>query len=169
MISPAEVPWTGRSASMAWSASKIKAVLLDFLERAGWSAGQVFFATLLAGGSSMSNLPWKYSSTLAISAGVSSIVLTAIQYLTRTTDLSFWPDLVVRLGKTFLSSLAGSIVATGVFDITKFNWTTALNVAILATLTALGKGLLARGQAVIARSEERRVGKECRSGVAPDH
>jgi len=135
---------------MAWSSSKVKAVVLDFLERAGWSAGQVFFATLLAGGSSMSNLPWKYSSTLAISAGVSSIILTAIQYLTRTTDLSFWPDLVVRLGKTFLSSLAGSIVATGVFDITRFNWTTALNVAILATLTALGKGLLARGQAVIA-------------------
>jgi len=132
---------------MAWSASKIKAVLLDFVERAGWSAGQVFFATLLAGGTTVSNLPWKYSSTLAISAGVSSIVLTAIQYLTRTTDLSFWPDLIVRLGKTFLSSLAGSIVAAGVFDITKFNWTTALNVAILATLTALGKGLLARGQA----------------------
>jgi hypothetical protein len=132
---------------MAWSASKIKAVLLDFLERAGWSAGQVFFATLLAGGTTVSNLPWKYSSTLAISAGVSSIILTAIQYLTRTTDLSFWPDLIVRLAKTFLSSLAGSIVATGVFDITKFSWTTALNVAILATLTALGKGLLARGQA----------------------
>ena len=88
-------------------------------------------------------------STLAISAGVSSIVLTAIQYLTRTTDLSFWPDLIVRLAKTFLASLAGSFVAAGVFDITKFNWTTALNVAILATLTALGKGLLARGQAII--------------------
>jgi len=135
---------------MAWSASKLKAVLLDFLERAGWSAGQVFFATLLAGGTSVANLPWKYSSTLAISAGVSSMILTAIQYLTRTTDLSFWPDLIVRLAKTFLASLAGSIVAAGVFDITKFNWTTALNIAILATLTALGKGLLARGQAAFA-------------------
>lgn len=137
---------------MAWSSSKVKAVVLDFLERAGWSAGQVFFATLLAGGVSVSNLPWKYSSTLAISAGVSSMILTGIQYLTRTTDLSFWPDLTVRLAKTFLSSLAGSIVAAGVFDITRFNWTTALNVAILATLTALGKGLLARGQAVLTPS-----------------
>ncbi len=134
---------------MAWSSSKIKAVVLDFAERAGWSAGQVFFATLLAGGVSVANLPWKYSSTLAISAGVSSMILTAIQYLTRTTDLSFWPDLIVRLGKTFLSSLAGSIVAAGVFNVTKFNWTTALNVAILATLTALGKGLLARGQSAV--------------------
>jgi hypothetical protein len=150
---------------MAWSASKIKAVLLDFLERAGWSAGQVFFATLLAGGTTVANLPWKYSSTLAISAGVSSMILTAIQYLTRTTDLSFWPDLLVRLGKTFLSSLAGSIVATGVFDITKFNWTTALNIAILATLSALGKGLLARGQAAFVPKQQPPAGGA--AGAAP--
>ncbi|RSM36456.1 hypothetical protein DMA12_40215 [Amycolatopsis balhimycina DSM 5908] len=32
----------------------------------------------------------------------------------------------------------------GVFDITKFDWGTAFNVAFLATLAALGKGLLAR-------------------------
>lgn len=31
-----------------------KAVLLDFLERAGWSAGQAFVATLLVGGASVS-------------------------------------------------------------------------------------------------------------------
>ena len=137
---------------MAWSGSKVKAVVLDFVERAGWSAGQVFFATLLAGGTAASaaNLPWKYSSTLALSAAVSSMVLTAIQYLTRTTDLPFWPDMLVRLAKTFLSSVAASIIAAGVFDVTTFNWTTALNVAALATLTALGKGLLARGQAVLA-------------------
>jgi hypothetical protein len=133
---------------MAWTRSKLKAVLLDFLERAGWSAGQVFFATLLAGGSSVTaaNLPWKYASTLAISAGVASIVLTAVQYAARATDLPFWLDVVVRLAKTFLASLGGSIVAGGVFDITTFDWTTALNVALLATITALGKSLLARGQ-----------------------
>jgi hypothetical protein len=133
---------------MAWSRSKLKAVLLDFLERAGWSAGQVFFATLLAGGTAAgaADLPWKYALTLALSAGVSSAVLTAVQYATRTTDLPFWPDLLVRLGKTFLASLAASIVAAGVFDVTTFDWTTALNVAFLATITAFGKGLLARGQ-----------------------
>jgi len=137
---------------MAWSGSKVKAVVLDFLERAGWSAGQVFLATLLAGGTaaSVANLPWKYSSTLALSAAVSSMILTAIQYLTRTTDLPFWPDLLIRLAKTFLASIAASIVASGVFDVTAFNWTTALNVAVLATLTALAKGLLARGQAVLS-------------------
>jgi hypothetical protein len=131
------------------SRSKLKAVLLDFLERAGWSAGQVFFATIVTGGSA-ANLPWKYASTLALSAGVSSIVLTAVQYAARATNLGFWPDMIVRLAKTFLASLGGAIVASGVFDITRFDWTTALNVAALATLTALGKGLLARGQAILA-------------------
>jgi hypothetical protein len=136
---------------MTWTRSKLKAVLLDFLERAGWSAGQVFFATLLAGGSTITaaNLPWKYASTLALSAAVASVVLTVVQYATKATDLPFWPDTLVRLGKTFLASLAASIIASGVFDITKFDWTTALNVALLATITALGKGLLARGQAFI--------------------
>lgn len=131
---------------MAWIKSKWRAVLLDFLERAGWSAGQVFFAVLLAGGTtaSVANLPWKYASILAVSAAVSSIILTALQYGARITDLPFVPDLLVRLVKTFLASLAGSIVAAGVFDIMKFHWGTALNVAFLATLVALGKGLLAR-------------------------
>jgi hypothetical protein len=131
---------------MAWSASKRKAVLLDFLERAGWSAGQVFFATLLAGGTtaSVTNLPWKYAATIAISAAVLSVILTALQYAAKWTDLPFWQDLVVRLVKTFLGSLVASILTSGVFDITAFHWSTAFNVALLATLAALGKGLLAR-------------------------
>ena len=131
---------------MAWTSAKWRAVLLDFLERAGWSAGEIFFATLLAGGTSVSvlNLPWKYSLTLALSAAVSSIVLTAIQYLTKQTNLSFWPDLLVRLGKTFLGSLSASFAAAKIFDVTTFHWTAAINVAVLATLAALGKGLLAR-------------------------
>ena len=33
--------------------------------------------------------------------------------------------------------------AAQVFDVTTFGWTAALNVAALATITALGKGLLA--------------------------
>jgi hypothetical protein len=130
---------------MAQLDPKVKAVLFDFLERAGWSAGQVFVATLLAGGSAgaVTGLPWKYALTLAVSAAVSSIVLTGIQYLTRLTQLSFWPDLLVRLAKTFLGSLAASITA-GAFDVTTFHWSAALNVAVLATLGALAKGLLAR-------------------------
>jgi hypothetical protein len=141
---------------MAWSTSKVKAVLLDLLERAGWSAGQVFFATLLAGGtaSTVANLPWKYSATIAVSAAVSSIILTVIQYLTRLTDLPFWGDLLVRLAKTFLASLAASIAAADVFNVIEFDWDSALNVAALATITALGKGLLARERPTPAKADE---------------
>jgi hypothetical protein len=125
--------------------SRWRAVLLDFLERAGWSAGQVFFATLLAGGATISaaSLPWRYASTLALSAGVASVVLTAVQYAARISNLPFWPDMLVRLVKTFLASLAASM-AVRAFNITTFHWTTALNLAFITTLTALGKGLLAR-------------------------
>ncbi len=74
------------------------------------------------------------------------MLLTGLQYLTKTTNLSFWPDVVVRLGKTFLASLLASIAAAGVFNVVEFDWTTALNVAFVTTLTALGKGLLARSK-----------------------
>jgi hypothetical protein len=129
-----------------WFDPRVKAVLLDFLERAGWSAGQVFLATLLAGGTagSVGTLPWKYALTLAVSAAVASIILTALQYVGKWTDLTFWQDLLARLAKTFLSSLSGSIVASGVFDITRFSWTVAFNVAFIATIGGLAKGLLAR-------------------------
>ena len=131
---------------MAWTPAKWRAVVLDFLERAGWSAGEVFFATLLAGGTTatVANLPWSYSLTLALSAAVSSVILTALQYLAKQTNLAFWPDLLVRLLKTFLGSLSASFAAAKVFDVTTFHWSAALNVAVLATLAALGKGLLAR-------------------------
>lgn len=133
----------------------LNAVLADFLERAGWSAGQVFFATLLAGGTSITvaSLPWKYASVLALSAAVVSVVLTAIQYAAKWTNLSFWPDTIVRLAKTFLASLAASFAATHPFDIVTFNWTTALNVAAVAVLAALGKGLLARGSSVVSAAD----------------
>jgi hypothetical protein len=133
---------------MAWNSAKWRAVLLDLLERAGWSAGQVFFATLIGGGTTVAvaNLPWKYSLTVALSAAVSSVILTVLQYLVRATNLAFWPDMIVRLGKTFLASVAATIAAAEVFDVTTFSWTAALNLAALATITAFGKGLLARGQ-----------------------
>jgi hypothetical protein len=137
---------------MGWNREKLRAVIFDFLERAGWSAGQVFVATLLAGGTAVSvaNLPWKYASTLAISAAVSSAILTALQYAAKATSWSFWPDLLIRLAKTFLASLAASVAAAGIFDVTTFDWGAALNVAVLATLAGLGKGLLAREPARMA-------------------
>lgn len=136
-----------------------KDVVLDFLERAGWTAGQVFFATLLAGGTliSVANLPWRYASVLALSAGVASVVLTALQYLGQWLAgkqiTNFWLDLLIRLAKTFLASLAGSFAAAHPFDVTTFHWTTALNLAAVAAITALGKGLLAGGSAPVAAAQ----------------
>jgi hypothetical protein len=132
---------------MAWNSGKWKAVVLDFIERAGWSAAQVFYATLTAGGVGgvVIGLPWKHALILALSAAVSSVVLTVVQYLARFTDLSFWPDVLLRLAKTFAGSIAAEFAAAKVFDVMTFNWTNALNIAALATLGALGKSLLARG------------------------
>jgi hypothetical protein len=156
---------------MAWSGSKWKAVVRDFLERAGWSAGQVFFATLLAGGStaSVADLPWKYAITIAISAAVSSVILTALQYLAGLTAQSFGRDLLIRVVKTFLGSLAASIVTSGVFDITRFHWSTALNVAVLAALAAFGKGLLARepARSAAAGTKPAAAGTEAPAGAKP--
>ncbi|GLY06802.1 MULTISPECIES: holin [Actinoplanes] len=129
---------------MAMTVPKWRAVLLDFVERAGWSAGQVFFATLLAGGAGpVGELPWRLSLTCAFGAFVSSLALTAVQYATRLTDLAFWPDLVARLVKTFLGSLSATMLA-GAFDVFTFDWGAAFNVAFLATVASFGKGLLAR-------------------------
>ena len=100
-------------------------------------------ARAAGGAGAIGHLPWKQAFTLAISAFIASLLLTGGQYLGKITHLAFWPDLLVRLAKTFIASLAGSMVA-GVFDITTFDWGAALNVAVLATLAALGKGMLAR-------------------------
>ena len=99
-------------------------------------------------------VPWLYAAVLALSAVVVSAVLTAIQYVAQLADLSrlglgrtatFWLDMLIRLAKTFLTSLAASFAAAHPFDVVSFDWPTALNVATLAALGALGKGLLARG------------------------
>ena len=122
-----------------------KSIIADFLERAGWTAGQQFFAVLLATKSSgtVIDLPWKVAFCMAAGAAVVSIVTTAIQYLAKLTELAFWPDLLVRLAKTFLASLAGSFGAEA-FNVLDFKWSSALDLAVIATLGALAKGLLAR-------------------------
>ena len=122
------------------------AVIADFLERAGWSAAQQFFAVLLttSAAAKVGALPWQLALATSAGAAVASLVATGLQYLGKLTDLSFWPDLGVRVVKTFLASLAGSFGAD-VINVTTFDWTTALNLAAVAAITALGKGLLARG------------------------
>jgi hypothetical protein len=124
---------------------RVNAILMDFVERAAWTAGQAFLAVLLATGGPVSgvDLPWGLALTMAGGAALGSLITTGIQYLTRLTNLSFWPDLFIRLAKTFLSSLLGSIGA-GAFNILTFDWSSALDLALITTLASLGKGLLSR-------------------------
>src|SRR3954447_4057392 len=135
---PADAQPAQPSPARPSTVSRAQAIFLDFLERAGWSAGQVFYAALLAGGASVSvaNLPWKYASVLALGAATASVVLTSIQYVTRLKPTGFWPDLLIRLVKTFLASLAASFAAAHPFNVTTFDWTSALNLAAVAVLTA---------------------------------
>jgi len=129
--------------------SKTKSRILDYLERAGWTAGQQFFAVLLATGAAgavagVADLPWKLATSMAVGAAIISLVTTAVQYAAGQTGGGFWKDLGWRLGKTFLASLGASFGADKAFNVLEFDWTGALDLAVLATLGALGKGLLAR-------------------------
>ena len=124
--------------------------LWDFVERAGWSAGQQFVAILLAAGTagSVLQLPWALAGAMAAGAALVSAVATAVQYLTkRLTSKStrtFKSDLILRLIKTFLVSLGASFGADVAFNVLTFNWSEALGIAFLTTIGALGKGMLAR-------------------------
>ncbi len=122
-----------------------RAIFWDFVERAGWSAGQQFVAILLAAGTagSVLQLPWTLAGAMAAGAAIASVVGTAIQYLTGLTGRSYRTDLAIRLVKTFLVSLAASFGAN-VFNVLTFHWSEALGIATLTTLGALGKGMLAR-------------------------
>lgn len=131
-------------------AARRTSIIWDFVERAGWSAGQQFVSIVLTAGSvtAVAGLPWELALWTAAGAAIVSVLTTAVLYLTSlgapgVLKLSFWPDLIVRLTKTFLSSLLGSMGAAAVNPMT-FGWVAALNVAAVATLGSLAKGLLAR-------------------------
>jgi hypothetical protein len=119
----------------------------DFLERAGWTAGQEFLSVLVTstGGSTATGLPWKLALVMSAGAAIVSVLTTIVQYLGNLTNLSFWPDILTRTAKTFIASILGSAGASGL-NILTFTWTTALNVAAVAALAAFAKGFLARGE-----------------------
>ncbi|MEZ0579293.1 holin [Nocardioides sp. MH1] len=125
--------------------SKTNDRALDILERAGWTAGQQFVAVLLANGAArpVVDIPWEFAMSTSAGAAVVSVATTLVQYLTNLTDKPFWIDLGIRLLKTFLASMLGSVGA-GVLDVVAFDWSRALDLALVAALGALAKGLLAR-------------------------
>lgn len=128
---------------------RVPPMLQDIFERASWSAGQQFFAILLATGTvgAVGQLPWWDAWVMALGAFLVSCATTVVQYIGRRFNKnpkpSYWKDMALRLVKTFLTSM---IASWGVdkFDVFAFEWAAAFNLAMVATIGALGKGLLAR-------------------------
>lgn len=123
--------------------------LWDLFERVGWTAGQQFFAVLLTSNAMAAlELPWRLATVLAAGAAIGSLLTTllqdGVQWLARLPATNFWYDLGVRLAKTFVSSMIGSLGAAKMFDVLHFDWGSALNLALVTTMTALAKGLFAR-------------------------
>ena len=129
-------------AGHAWSA-----IVADFLERAGWSAGEQFAAVLLttSTATTIAGLPWAAALVTAVGAAIVSVLTTLVEYAAKPLRrANYWTELALRLVKTFAASLLGSMGAQAAFDFLHFNWIAALNLAAVATLGALAKGLLAR-------------------------
>lgn len=142
-----EAPTAAPAAPAASTGKRWTAILADFLERAGWSAGEQFLAVLIPGTAvtSFVGLPWAAASTMAVGAAIISILTTLIEYVSAPLrHPSFWVELTLRLVKTFASSLLGAMAAQAVFNFLHFGWVAALNLAAVATIAALAKGLLAR-------------------------
>ena len=137
---------TGTAPTQGAVAGHRTAIVADFLERAGWSAGEQFFAVLLTTSTvTVAGLPWASATVTAVGAAVISLLTTLVEYLVPPLRrANYWTELALRLGKTFISSLFGAMAAQAAFGFLHLSWTTALNLAAVATLGALGKGLLAR-------------------------
>jgi hypothetical protein len=124
-------------------------VVRDFAERALWTGGQQFVAVLLTTSTTAGviDLPWQIALSTAAGAMVVSLLTTALQYLPalrRRVGKSFALDLLLRLAKTFIASFLGTVGAMQ-FDVLTFNWSNALDLAVVATAGALAKGFLAAG------------------------
>jgi hypothetical protein len=130
------------------------------LERAGWSAGEQFAAVLTTSTvATIAGLPWAAALTTAAGAAIISLLTTTVEYTAAPLrNANYWTELVLRLVKTFASSLLGSMGAVAAFNFLTFGWVAALNLAAVATLGALGKGLLARNSQGIPNASTLSVG-----------
>lgn len=118
----------------------------DAAERAGWTAGQQFFAVLVAAALSgvirVAGLPWALALATSAGALIVSALLTALQYLGGLSQLPFWLDALTRIGKTFVASLVGTL-GSGLVDVREVHWHAALEVAFIAAIVAAGKVFVA--------------------------
>lgn len=118
---------------------------VDPLERAARTFLQQLSVILLAGGVAnvLSHPHW----ALALdSAGFAALVSLATSLATiALPELTPPVDLLLRVVKTFIQSLCGTLLASTVTSVIHFDWTAAVAVAIPVSLTALLTGLAALG------------------------
>lgn len=122
--------------------------LADPLERAGSSFAQQFATMLLAAGAGgiLASQEWALAADSAGFAAVMSLALSYGSVLARIRPLAAGWDLVIRLVRTFASSVVGTLTAkAAVHTLTGANWQAAVAVAVPVTLAALLKGVPALG------------------------
>jgi hypothetical protein len=115
------------------------------LDRAGRSTLQQFVVVAFAAipaVDQISSIPWYGAVATALGAGVVSLLTSLASWKVPT--LSFWPDLGVRVGKTFVQSLLATLGA-GAINLFSVYWLHAVDMAAFAALLSLVMGLLATG------------------------
>lgn len=123
---------------------KIPHAVTDMLRRALWSAGQQFLAIAyvgLAGGITLGTLrsvPWYVAGGTALFAFAASLITSALTW--KVPVLPFWEDWSARVGKTFLQSLAATMLGGVVLNAFDPSFRSALYVAAGVAAMAVVKG-----------------------------
>lgn len=117
--------------------------VLDPAERAGRTFVQQFTVMLLATGSAglLVHQHWLVALDSAGFAAAMSVLTSVLTF--KVPALPAWADLGLRVVKTFVQSVVGTLTAANVLSVSHANWHGALAVAVPVALTALLTGLAA--------------------------
>lgn len=118
-----------------------KTFIVDAVERAASTFVQTLVVVLFAAGVSVIGNPEWLVALLAGAIAAAVSVLTSLASLPLPT-LPPWPDLALRIAKTFLQSFVGALAVS---DYIHVNWAGALATALPVALLALVKGVAAMG------------------------
>lgn len=126
--------------------------VLDPLERAGRTFVQQFVTVLLATGAAMVTQNWLLALDSAGFAALISVLTSVLTFAVPPQRAVV--DLVLRVGKTFVQSLVGTLAASGVL-LTQADWRGAVAVALPAAFAALvSAGVPSLIPAGVARATE---------------
>lgn len=124
---------------------RIPRTVIDMFDRAGRTTLQQFLVIAFAGipaVGSVTHLAWYEALGVGVGAGVLSILMSLLSW--KVPVLSFWPDVLVRMVRTFVQSLVASIGA-GAFNVFTANWGALLTIALATSALSLASSLLVSG------------------------